>query len=267
MTLTEDALRQVDICFVVDTTGSMGPFINEAKLKLVETVRRLSGDSSIQLQVALVEYRDHPPQERSFVTRVYALTPDLAKVQKAIRKLSASGGGDHPEAVYDGVAAACRELDWREHSLRFAVLVGDAPPHGYLAHRGPDGFANGCPCGLDELAVAAIAERERVTFHALCMGRDEVTLQAFTDVAKGTGGVCHRVTDSAKVVDLISEVIAAEFRNIEFDAAVFEQVRSLKSLDTERIAEAVGGTRLRVAAAVARLGRRGFLSDFLQAVV
>ncbi len=267
MTLTGDVLRQVDICFVVDTTGSMGPFIKEAKLKLIETVSQLSSNSSIQLQVALVEYRDHPPQEKSFVTRVYALTPDLAKAQKSIEKLSASGGGDYPEAVYDGVAAACRELDWREHSLRFAVLVGDAPPHGYLARPSHDSFADGCPCGLDEQAVAAMAERERITFHALCMSRDEVTLQAFTDVAKGTGGVCHRVANSAKVVDLISEVIVAEFRNIEFDTVVFEQVQSLKSLDTETIAEAMGSTRLQVAAAVARLGRRGFLSNFLNAVV
>lgn len=124
-----EALRQVDICFVVDTTGSMSPFINEAKHRLVETVSRLSSDSSIQLQVALVEYRDHPPQEKSFVTRTYALTSNMSKVQSYIAKLTASGGGDEPEAVYDGVAVACRELDWREHSLRFALLVGDAPPH------------------------------------------------------------------------------------------------------------------------------------------
>lgn len=268
-----EVLRQVDICFVVDTTGSMGSFINEAKERLVETIRRLSHDNSIDLRVALVEYRDHPPQERSFVTRTYALTSDLAKIQKSIAKLVASGGGDAPEAVYDGVAAACRKLDWREHSLRFALLVGDAPPHGYRGRPDAkftprnDGFAKGCPCGLDERAVAAMAERERITLHALCMGNGAATLEAFTDIATGTGGVCHRVTNSTEVIDLIAGMTATEFRSLDFDSKVLEWAYILEKLDTEQIADVMGSTQLQVAGALARLGRRSLLGDFLNAVV
>lgn len=99
------------------------------------------------------------------------------------------------------------------------------------------------------------------------MSRDEATLEAFADIATGTGGICQRVANSKKVIDLIAEMVTAEFRSLEFDAAVLEQVHRLKTLDTEQIAEAIGGTRLQVVAAVARLGRRDFLSDFLHTVV
>ncbi len=58
-----NALNHVDLCFVVDTTGSMGSFIQAAKQQLLDTMRLLSADSNIDLQVGLVEYRDHPPPE------------------------------------------------------------------------------------------------------------------------------------------------------------------------------------------------------------
>lgn len=67
------ALNYVDLCFVIDTTGSMGSFIQAAKQQLLDTIQLLSADSDIDLQVGLVEYRDHPPQDSSFVTRVYPL--------------------------------------------------------------------------------------------------------------------------------------------------------------------------------------------------
>src|ERR1044071_5396679 len=91
----------------------------------------LGADRVIVLFVGFVEYRDHPPQEKTFVTRVNPLTSDIKRMQKAINSLKADGGGDAPEAVYDGVFAACKQIEWRPFSCRFTLLVGDAPPHGY----------------------------------------------------------------------------------------------------------------------------------------
>jgi hypothetical protein len=60
-----DKLNQVDLAFVVDTTGSMGPFIAAAQHQMVAMLRALAEDAqvAIDLQVGVVEYRDHPPQE------------------------------------------------------------------------------------------------------------------------------------------------------------------------------------------------------------
>ena len=42
----------------------------------------------------------------------------------------AAGGGDGPEAVTAGMAAALTELHWRRESAKMVILIADAPPHG-----------------------------------------------------------------------------------------------------------------------------------------
>jgi VWA domain-containing protein len=268
-----DALNQVDLCFTVDTTGSMGPFIQAAKQHLLETIRTLRADQGIDLQAGLVEYRDHPPQDRSFVTRLYPLTADLEEMQRVINSLRADGGGDAPEAVFDGVHDACNRMSWREHSCRFVLLVGDSPPHGVLAaaseapvvrgrhrHGGhADAWADGCPCGLNVHAVTAAAENRRVTVHSLCMHAHAATVESFREIALGTGGQCVPATNAMEVVGQIAGVLTQEFRDLEFDRRVLHTVRELGSLDVGRAAETVGCPRLQAASSMARLGRRGFL--------
>ena len=275
MKVMTQALNHVDLCFVIDTTGSMGPFIQAAQQQLLNTMNRLRVESDVDLQVGLVEFRDHPPQDRSFVTRAYPLTADFKKMQKVINGLKADGGGDGPEAVYDGVDAACGLMKWREHSCRFVLLVGDSPPHGFRAQpqeetpaRGrrrhvahEDGFPEGCPCGLTAQSVTAKAENHRVTVHALCMGNDHNTLESFIEIAIGTGGQCAPARNAAEVVSKIVDVLTAEFRDLQFDAQVLVTMQRMKQLDIAATADALSCPRLQAAAAVARLGRRGFLDS------
>ncbi len=263
-------LNHVDLVFVVDTTGSMGPFIDDAKRRLVDCVGELVKSQAIDLQVGLVEYRDHPPQEASFVTRAYPLTGDLETVRATIAGLFAAGGGDAPEAVFDGVLAACRDSHWRTTSCRFAVLVGDAPPHGYAAPSTRDRRSGArrdahevrCTCGLRMQDVTAAAEDHRTIVHALPFGGDATARAAFTEIANATGGSCAAVGTGAGVVERIVRVLEEEFANVDFDARVLETVRSIASLDTADVTEAIAASRLEVARSIARLGRRGFLGDF-----
>ena len=93
----KELLNQVDLCFVIDTTGSMGGFLQSARDALVETLTALTEKQNLDLRVALVEYRDHPPQEHSFVARKYPMTSDLRQIERAIADLKAEGGGDRPQ--------------------------------------------------------------------------------------------------------------------------------------------------------------------------
>ncbi len=263
------ALNYVDLCFVIDTTGSMGSFIQAAKQQLLDTIQLLSADSDIDLQVGLVEYRDYPPQDTSFVTRVYPLTANLKQVQKDINKLEANGGGDFPEAVYDGVQDAALKMKWRSHSCRFILLVGDAPPHGFQADSSTDGFTHTDPArypnGLTVQSVTAAAENQRVTVHALCMGNNHVTVQSFKAIALGTGGQCAAASDAKDVISQIVSVLTSEFRDLEFDRKVLDTVQRLNSLDVSATADTLGCPRLQVASAIARLGKRGFLDGLMVA--
>ena len=265
-----DELNKVDVCFVVDTTGSMGSFIAAAKTQLLNAISSLSNHSQINLQVGLVEYRDHPPQERTFITRVYPLTDDLKKMQKNINKLAANGGGDAPEAVYRGVWDACEEMSWRSHSCRFILLVGDAPPHGFiqwwktatgkqLSGHG-DTWANGCPSGLDVYSVTAAAEAKGIQIYSLCMGGDKLTREAFGVLAAFTGATSSNVRSGVDVIRQMETILQEEFSNLDFDRQVLQTIQQLGNLELQIIADALDSPRLPVSSALARLGKRGFLN-------
>lgn len=265
----KSALNQIDLCFVVDTTGSMNPFLSVARMALVNTLTALSQQSDLDLRVALVEYRDHPPQEMSFVTKHHALTNDLSKIQKVIDGLQASGGGDEPEAVFDGVHEAAVLTEWRKNSARFIMLVGDAPPQGYSAtpRRNRDSdkineieFGRVCTCGLTLAQVTAAAEENRVVVQALPVQANELTSMAFTEIANATGGVCGETADAGAIITRIENLLTAEFGSLILDRAVLETAEKMSEINTETIAQTVGAPRLLVAASLARLGKRGFLN-------
>ena len=267
--IMKSALNQIDLCFVVDTTGSMNPFLSAARMALVNTLTALSRQSDLNLRVGVVEYRDHPPQEMSFVTKHYALTEDLSKIQKVIDGLSASGGGDAPEAVFDGVHEAAVLTEWRKNSARFILLVGDAPPQGYdlapRAHRN-DGKKNEveyrrvCTCGLTLSQVTAAAEENRVVVQALPVQADELTRRAFTEIANATGGICGETANANAVIERIESLMAMEFGNLPLDRLVLEMAETMSEINIEAIAQTINAPRLPVAASLARLGKRGFLN-------
>ena len=81
------------------------------------------------LRVGLVAYRDHPPQDHTYVTRDFGFSSDIDKVHRDLSSLYASGGGDGPEAVTAALAGALK-MDWNERASKMIVLIADAPPHG-----------------------------------------------------------------------------------------------------------------------------------------
>src|SRR5258708_8118722 len=163
MTMRNES-NEVELGFVVDTTGSLGGLIAAAQSQMIAMLEALGRAANINLWLGVVEYRDHPPQD-TMLYEIYPLTEDLQRAQKAIRGLQAIGGGDAPQAVLDGVAAACRELAWWKHARRLMVLVGDAPPHG-VGMPG-DAFMDGCPSAETIQSVTPLTEQNRITIHAL----------------------------------------------------------------------------------------------------
>jgi hypothetical protein len=251
-------LSQVDLAFVVDTTGSMGAFINDARRQMTDMLQAATGAAPlpIDLRVAVVEYRDHPPQDRTFVARAHAFAADLDRVRKTIAVLKPDGGGDAPEAVYDGLAAACRELAWRPHACRLAVLIGDAPPHGVGASG--DSFRAGCPCGLTTAGATALLEQHGLTLYAL--GLTPSVKESFTQLASWTGGTYFEGQRGQSAIDAVRSVIAREFEEIDMDRRVLELCRAAPDWTMDGVSDALASGRNRVAASLSRLGRRGLLT-------
>lgn len=119
--------------FVQDCTGSQGSYISSAtkNIELICNNIYESGRLAARedLRIGLVAYRDHPPQDHTYVTKNFGFSSDIAKVHRDLSSLYASGGGDGPEAVTAGLAEALG-MDWRPTASKMIVLIADAPPHG-----------------------------------------------------------------------------------------------------------------------------------------
>ncbi len=61
----------VDVCFCVDATGSMSGELAQVQSTIVAIIKKIENKvrtEGITLRFAVVTYRDHPPQESSYVT-------------------------------------------------------------------------------------------------------------------------------------------------------------------------------------------------------
>jgi lysophospholipase L1-like esterase len=120
----------IDIAFVIDTTGSMWGSIEAVKADVRDIVSRVQAGSASS-RFALVTYKDHPVEggdPTDYPARLETgFTSDIGTLGAALDPLFADGGGDWPESVYSGTMAAIN-LDWRPGVRKVAIVLGDAPP-------------------------------------------------------------------------------------------------------------------------------------------
>ncbi len=115
----------------------------------------------------MVNYRDHPPQDHTYITQVNDLTDDIKKAKEFIDKAQPYGGGDFPEAVCCGFYDALNKLTWSNDSVKVAILIADAPCHGLVGEYS-DAFPNGCPLNHDPVEIAHEMAQKGITLY--CCG-------------------------------------------------------------------------------------------------
>lgn len=126
--------KGLDVVFVFDSTGSMGGIILEVRQRirqLATAVTRLVPGA----RLGLVTYRDirkYDMDDYQYTVRSTPLTTadanGLARLEKFLRETEAFGGGDVPEAVYEGVQTAMEKAGWRADATKIIIVFGDAPP-------------------------------------------------------------------------------------------------------------------------------------------
>ena len=119
----------VEVAFVLDTTGSMGPLIEGAKRKIWSIATAiLDANPDAEIRMGLVAYRDIGDD---YVTKKFDLTTDIQDLYANLLELQARGGGDWPESVNEALEVGGHQaaLDAGADTCRIMFLVGDAPPH------------------------------------------------------------------------------------------------------------------------------------------
>lgn len=120
---------RIEVCFVLDTTGSMSGLIEGAKLKIWSIANRMVATRPVpQLKVALIGYRDRGD---AYVTTRFDLSDDIDAVYANLQGFQAAGGGDGPESVNQALSEAVNRISWSadREVLKIVFLVGDFPPH------------------------------------------------------------------------------------------------------------------------------------------
>jgi hypothetical protein len=146
------------IVFVIDTTVSMQPYIEQTREIMRDVYERIDAAGlSDRVAYGLVGFRDStsavPGLE--YVSRVYAdLTgsgEEFLNQVGGVRAATASSQGFN-EDPYAGIDEALESIDWSRHFARYVVLITDAGPR-----LGDDPLSTS---GLDTAALRAkLAER------------------------------------------------------------------------------------------------------------
>lgn len=120
---------QIEVCFVLDTTGSMSELIQGAKDKIWSIANELIATKPApKIKFGLIGYRDRGDV---YITQVSDLTEDIDAIYTQLTAFKADGGGDAPESVNQALHESVSRMNWSSNSdvLKVVFLVGDAPPH------------------------------------------------------------------------------------------------------------------------------------------
>jgi Mg-chelatase subunit ChlD len=122
---TPFAIRDLDLVFVIDTTGSMRHELADMQANLIGAINILNRLSS-SLRIGVVAYKD---RGEIYVTRDFPLEPmasaHVKQILDFVRGLEASGGGDDPEPV-DLALKVAIDMPWRADAQGRIVVIGDA---------------------------------------------------------------------------------------------------------------------------------------------
>jgi Mg-chelatase subunit ChlD len=220
-----ERLGQLDLVFVVDNTGSMGPYIEQTKSKILEIIRTIKKEELChRLRIGLVAYRDHPPEETTWVTQKYELTSDTHKIEENVKMMQASGGGDGPEAVSTAMNVTNR-MEFLRDAAKVVVLIADAPPHGVESS---DRWPKGTPDGAKWDKEAKVAYEKGIVYHTVGCYPEiqgyEKAVETFQKIAKDTEGIFFPLTKAEELVSLITGVATEEIDKIAIQAEILKEL-------------------------------------------
>jgi hypothetical protein len=122
------AIIDLDLVFVMDTTGSMKNELRDIQVNLSGIIRVLHRLAPT-LRVGFVAFKDKPAKQ---IIRTFPIAPmttqNLKRMLRFVQELKARGGGDVPEPVDQALRKAVA-MDWRSEARGKIIVIGDEPAH------------------------------------------------------------------------------------------------------------------------------------------
>lgn len=116
------------VCFVLDCTASMGPWIQAAKYKIRDIIDQLTiKHPNFKIYIAFIGYRDFG-EDYTFIK----FTENYDEIYDKLKDICAKGGDDEAEDVA-GAYHWVTSLNWSA-DVRAVFHITDAPNHGVIYH-------------------------------------------------------------------------------------------------------------------------------------
>ena len=160
----------VEICFVLDTTGSMGGLIAAAKRKIWSIANETVTYKPKEIRFGLIGYRDRKDE---YITKMTDLTTDLDAVHTDLTSYVARGGGDGPESVNQALTEAVTDIKWSTDPKvrKLIFLVGDAPPH------------MDYPQEMQYPEACKLAQKKGILINTILCGNNQSTASIWKEIA------------------------------------------------------------------------------------
>ena len=156
----------IDIVWAVDTTRSMGPYIDKTRDVVSSVSRQLASEQELKerIRFGVWGYRDPVEAIPAIEYTTKNFTEQLLSVDEFLPIISSVketkvDSVDFPEDMFSGLADAITQTQWTPGAMRFIVLVGDAPGH-ELGHKWNIS-------GYDEVTLRSLATENNVTIFSI----------------------------------------------------------------------------------------------------
>jgi len=143
----------VDVCFVMDCTGSMAPWINAARDKIIllsQELKYIPARKPPHIRVGFLGYRDIDLGSDRYVPldfMDFSIDSNVQRFQTELAKIKPMGNQDTAEDVTGAMNYVLNRFAWQA-STRLVIHFGDAPCHGSRYHDlSSDCFKGGDPDG------------------------------------------------------------------------------------------------------------------------
>lgn len=115
--------KKAEVAFVIDATGSMSPYIESVKNNLSAFISQINS-ADVDVRVRFVVFRDITCDEDTVCSGWFT---DAESAIGYLNGVTASGGGDGPETLLDGLGAALSEtFGFRSDAAKFCIALTDA---------------------------------------------------------------------------------------------------------------------------------------------
>lgn len=125
---TASKAENMNIVFIIDTTGSMDTYINGVKDRAIEFSNILRS-KGIGFQLGLIGFGDLREKEKP---SIYNFTNEVEKFQRQVKNIPRTYGGDIPESSLEAMETGIELLKTSKvdkSGKNIFILITDAPPH------------------------------------------------------------------------------------------------------------------------------------------